>query len=355
MTTNYLQKIAYWCIIILSVGFLLWVGSSFLLPIIYAVFFAIFLAPVDRLLARLPIPDWLSVVGSFIVVLLPIIVVFVFFGWQIGNILDSLPDIGSNLEKGVQQVLLTLGEYFPISANSPEEFVENHAARMINGPLAILSSGLQSTSSLLVSTGLTLVYTFFILLYRGSLVSFTVFQFGKSHRSDVREAMKGIKDTVQGYVGGMGLVMLFLAVINSIGLSVIGIKYALLWGAIAGVLAVIPYVGTIVGSALPFLYTLATYEQGWQPIAVVLFFALVQAIEGNIITPKIVGQKVDINPLFAIIALVFFGAFWGLGGVILAIPLLSIFRIIVDHFDDTQGWVLLLSTQIDDDAAAFET
>jgi predicted PurR-regulated permease PerM len=136
-------------------------------------------------------------------------------------------------------------------------------------------------------------------------------------------------------------------------LWIIGVEYALFWGILAGFLAVIPYIGTLIGGILPFIYSLATADYSWQPGAVVVYYFIVQQIEGNIITPKIVGSDIDLNPLFSIFALIFFGSIWGIGGVILALPIMSIIRIVFDHIESTKALAMLMSSSISNHAQAF--
>ena len=152
----------------------------------------------------------------------------------------------------------------------------------------------------------------------------------------------------------MALVVIILGVLNSIGLSFIGIEYAIFWGALAGLLSVIPYIGTLIGGALPFVFALSTAESSWQPYAVIGYYLFIQQVEGNLITPKIIGDKVDINPLFAIFSLVFFGSLWGVGGVVLALPLISIFKIILSQFDATKHISVLMSSDINNKKGIFK-
>ena len=105
---------------------------------------------------------------------------------------------------------------------------------------------------------------------------------------------------------------------------------------------------------MPALYSFATSDNPYEPLLVIVFYAIVQQIEGNLITPKIVGDKVDINPLFAIIAIILFGSIWGVGGVVLALPVISIVRIILEHFEETKPLALLLSSDIDSNSDQFE-
>ena len=113
--------------------------------------------------------------------------------------------------------------------------------------------------------------------------------------------------------------MLILGVLNSFGLWLIGIDYPVFWGFLGAFLAIIPYIGTAIGGLLPFLYALATTSTLWQPMAVIGWFVLVQQIEGNLITPKVLGSSVKVNPFAAIFALFFGGYLWGIPGLILAI------------------------------------
>ena len=183
--------------------------------------------------------------------------------------------------------------------------------------------------------------------------NFVVYQFEKRARLDIKDTLIKIKETVQSYIGGLGIVTLLLTVLNSLGLWIIGIDYPIFWGALSGLLCVVPYVGSFLGGLLPFLYALTTADQSWQPVALVLYYGAVQQIEGNFITPNIVGDKVDINPMFAILSLIFFGSFWGIGGMLLALPMVSIIRIILSQFDSTKAVALLMSASIHQNADEF--
>jgi predicted PurR-regulated permease PerM len=141
-------------------------------------------------------------------------------------------------------------------------------------------------------------------------------------------------------------VMLVLGVLNSAGLYFIGIKYALVWGFLGALLAIVPYVGTTIGGLLPFTYAIATTGTVWQPTAVVVLYATVQFVEGNVITPKIVGNSVKINALAAVVSLILGALLWGIPGVILAIPLLAMIRIILDHITSFKPVALLLSDDL---------
>ena len=124
-----------------------------------------------------------------------------------------------------------------------------------------------------------------------------------------------------------------VAVLNTIGLMVLGIENAIFFASLASVLAVIPYIGIAIGSILPMLMALVTKDSAWYAVGVVGVMWFVQFLEGNFITPKIVGSKVSVNPLAAILALFIGAALWGAIGMVLAIPFTAILKVIFDNVD----------------------
>ena len=355
MSTNTtLRNTAYSIIIFLGTGYLLHIGASIILPIIFAFLFAIFLNPIDRRIAKLIPSRLISILLSFLTVLTPMFIVFLLFSYQFVDIVKSLPSISLSLEKGANSVVAYLENNIPYIDFNPISFLKQNLVSGLQGPLNVIGSGVVSSSAVLIAIFLTFIYTFLILYYKESIKGFVIFQFDRKVRPEIKATVAKIKQTIQSYIGGLFIVILTLSTINSIGLWLIGINYPIFWGTTAGLLTLIPFIGTALGGILPFLYSLATYDHYWQPIAIVIFYAIIQVIEGNILTPKIVGNQVNINPLIAIISILIFGSFWGVGGIILALPLVSIVRIILEQFDTTKAFALLMSSDLDDSVKKFK-
>jgi len=315
---------------------------------------AIFLYPIDKRILKYVKIKPVSILLSFVTIIIPLTVVGSLFSMQLMNIMSSLPSIEKNLKLGIDKVLNNVGNIFPAFDFTRQELINETLSSDLEGPVIFITQGVMNTSTLIISIALTFLYAFFILYYRKSFRSFILHQFQKNLRPDIKDALSQIKETIQAYIGGLALVIIILSVLNSIGLLIIGVKYAIFWGALAGLLAVIPYIGTVLGGVLPALYSLATSDNPYEPLLVIAFYAIVQQVEGNLITPKVIGKKVDINPLFAIISIIFFGSLWGVGGVVLALPIISIIRIILDHFEDTKPIALLLSASIDNNSQQFK-
>jgi predicted PurR-regulated permease PerM len=127
-----------------------------------------------------------------------------------------------------------------------------------------------------------------------------------------------------------------------VGLLILGIDHAIFFGILSGILTIIPYIGIFIGATLPALFALLTKDSVWYPIGVVAIFSFVQFLEGNFITPRITGSKVSINALAAIIALLIGGKILGIAGIILAIPIMGIIRVLLTHSVHLKSFVILL-------------
>ena len=166
-------------------------------------------------------------------------------------------------------------------------------------------------------------------------------------RTTVLHTMDNIQTVVQAYIQGLLMVIAIVAGLNAIGLLALGVKYAVFFAVFASVLAVIPYIGILVGATIPALITLVESGSPTKAAAVVGVFLVVQFLEGNFITPMITGSKVSINPMAAIVALILGGELWGTPGMILSIPLTAVLKVLLDANKATEPWGFLLGDVTD--------
>ena len=143
----------------------------------------------------------------------------------------------------------------------------------------------------------------------------------------------------------MLIVMVILAILNGLSLYLIGVKYAFTWGVIIGALAIIPYAGTFIGLLLPLTYSFISSTDYRQPLAIFICYLVIQQIEGNLLTPKIVGDKLKVNPFIIIIMILVFGKIWGLDGVIICLPLVGVAKSIMEEYEGSQIIAKLISSK----------
>lgn len=336
---------AIFIVIYLTVYFLI-IAQGILVPITFAVILSLLLKPwcekVESYISYRPAGISL-VFGSVILLIIGIVLLF---SLQLIDLFQNVDDIYHRLQAGVVDVYQYLNGYFNVTDAQRAALLKENTAQIILEPIEYLVATLKNSSFFLVNLVLVLIYTFLILLYRNAIKKFILIQFGDPVKGDAAIILNKIKRIVQQYLYGVFLVIMILSVLNSIGLSLIGIQYAIFWGILAAFLAVIPYIGTIIGGLLPFIFALSTTDNYWQPLSVIGLFVVVQFIEGNLITPRVVGSSIKLNPLASIIGLLVGGTIWGISGLVLALPLLAIIRLIFSRINALKPVGLLLSDKL---------
>lgn len=321
-------------------------AKSFLIPIVFGLLLSFLLHPMRNRIKKVVKYEGLAIALAIIALIIPVGIVVTFFSVQLTDIISSLPSITKSLEIGLNKALSFVVDRFPFLAEQQEQLISNGIGKFVSAPLNFIQTSFVTTTTTLFNLALTFLYTIFFLYYFKSFKNFLLYQVNDEKRPALENILLSIKSLTQKYLTGIGLVVIILSFLNSIGLAIIGIKYPIFWGCLAGLLAIIPYIGTTLGGTLPFLFALATAGNFWQPIAVVIYYATIQQIEGNIITPKIVGDQVDINPLVALVAIIVFGSLWGVAGIVLSLPLIAMIRIILEHVDATKPLAILLGSDI---------
>jgi len=184
------------------------------------------------------------------------------------------------------------------------------------------------------------VYLFYLLADLPQLKTFIESFVPERFRISYSSRLAEVNTVLSGFVRGQLLVCAILAVLYSIGLYVIGIDLAIAIGTLAGITFIIPYVGTIVGIALSVLMALLKFNDILHPLLCLGWFMLVQALEGVLITPKVVGTTVGLHPLVAIVALLIGGQLFGLLGMLLAVPVTAVLqvfmRILATYYRDSE-------------------
>ena len=340
------QRLAHFLLCLTIVLYALFAGSSFFIPVTYGMFFALMLQPLCRWFENWVGARVVAVIFTLLTSTVVVLAVIFFFFNQVQSILTEAEDIYS----GLQETLYEWAEYgggtFGLSGQDVEKYIDEAITSVSNEPFGIVSTGLSTSGVLLANFSLVAIYTFFFLLYRTAVKNFFLGQLSSGDQNEGLQTMNEIQQVAKNYLGGMGLVMLILGVLNSIGLFAIGLDYFLVWGFLAAVLGIIPYIGTLIGGLLPFMFAIATTESLWQPLMVIVLYMTVQFVEGNFITPKVLGGSVKLNALAAIIAVIIGSFFWGIAGVIIAIPLLAMIRIILTHIEPLRPIALLLSDDL---------
>jgi predicted PurR-regulated permease PerM len=173
------------------------------------------------------------------------------------------------------------------------------------------------------------------------LVRFVHRLFGAGNNERVSEMLFETKSIIQGYLVGLFTQFAIVAILNSIGLLVIGIEYAILLGITGALLNIIPYIGGLMSVSMFVIFTLITKSPVYL-LYVIGLYILIQFIDNNFVVPKVIGSKVKLNALVSIIAVISGAALWGIHGMFLSIPLIAILKLVLDRTESLHAWGFLM-------------
>lgn len=323
---------------ILMVIALIMVGTilarDIVIPMMIAGILTVVLMPIVKKLEQK-----ISSTLAITIVLLSTLILFVLVGIliinQLASLVNDLPDLETKFNSWVDKISSSLRSELGMTVNEQNQLLKNSLTSLGRYATNLLSAT-TNVISLLVQIP---IYIFLFLIYRDRFTAFFM-----SLLSDQEEVAwkKEVENVVQGYISGLLLVTIIVAILNSVGLLVLGVDHAIFFGILSGILTIIPYVGIFIGALFPIVMALLTKDSLWYPAGVVIIFSIVQFLEGNFITPRITGSKVSINALAAIIALLIGGKILGIAGMILAMPALGIIKIILSRTTHLKHFVILI-------------
>jgi putative heme transporter len=344
-------KVTKKVIVVSFIIVLMYTAKIILVPLVFSTFLALLLYPVCDFFEK-KLPRILSILLAFLMVFSILASIGFFFGTQFYQLFENIKDFGKTLGDSINKFVRFIENTLFQGEFKLDEIVGNDSGGFL-GSSKIIENTISFSTGFFAALGLIIVYTFLFLLYRTSFEKFILYHFPPSKKSEVSDILISIQKLAQNYFLGLLFIILILGTLNGFGLWAIGFDYPFLFGYFAAFLAVIPYIGTFIGGLIPLLYALFNYDTIWMPVLVAGWYIFVQAIEGNILTPKIVGSKVSLNPLFAILALLTGGLVWGIAGMILFIPMLAIVKVIFDHIEQLKPYGLLLGSNFGNEELPF--
>jgi len=326
------DQVKYWGIAVAVFFVVLWLLGDVLLPFILGGAIAYVLDPIADRLERLGLNRILSVavialVATIAFVLLVLLVIPTLIQ-QAAALIDAAPNY-------IATIQTWLTERFPELVDSEStirkqltaigEMVQSKGGQLFNG---VLTSAL-SLINLIILLVVVPVVAFYLLLDWDNMVARIDELLPRDHAPIIRQIAGGIDTTLASFIRGQGTVCLSLGIYYALGLMLVGLNFGLVVGFIAGLITFIPYVGALVGGVLAVGLALFQFWGDWGWIAAVAgIFAFGQFLEGNILTPKLVGSSVGLHPVWLLFALSVFGTLFGFVGMLVAVPIAAILGVI---------------------------
>jgi predicted PurR-regulated permease PerM len=316
--------------------------SDILVPLAFAAFLAVLLNPLVNRLEKHKVPKVLAIAIAMLVMIAVVVTVFYFLSTQIAQFGDSLPMLQKKFEEITANLKTWIQNTFGVETNKQEQMLKD-AMKNSQAMVGKTVNGLLGTLAIIF---LLPVYIFLLLLYKTLILNFLYEVFSEENTKKVSDVLSETKTAIQSYIVGLLIEMLIVAAMNSTALVLLGVKYGILIGCIGAILNLIPYLGGIIAIALPVLMATVTKDGYSTQLGVIIAYIVIQFIDNNILVPRIVSSKVQINALMSIIVVLLGNAMWGVSGMFLSIPFVAVLKIVFDRIDELKPWGKLLGDNI---------
>ncbi|WP_299351335.1 AI-2E family transporter [uncultured Shimia sp.] len=330
------QQVTYWGIAMALFAMALWYLGDIMLPFVMGGAIAYFLDPVaDRLekmgLSRVMATAVITLVSLMIAAIVLVAIVPMLIEQTIA-LVELAPQFSRDfmtfintrfpdlLKEGsvVQQSLISLGDA-----------IQEHGGDLLQGVLTSAVSVINIVALMVIVP----VVAFYLLLDWDNMVEVVDSLLPRDYAPTIRLLARQVDHTLAAFIRGMGSVCMMLGAYYAIALMLVGLQFGLVVGFVAGALTFIPYVGALIGGALAIGLGLFQFWGDWVSLGLVgAIFVFGQVIEGNVLTPKLVGSSVGLHPVWLIFALSVFGALFGFVGMLIAVPLAAAIGVLARFF-----------------------
>ena len=340
LQTSALQKTVFFLLFAFLIVAAIYYAKPFLVPLCFGGLLAMLFLPLSRWFESKKIPKGFSILFCIIIFLALITGIIWLISWQITDLTTESTNIENKIRKMIGEIEEYIGSNFGISKKQQEKIIVEQTQE--NG--GMLSNLGSSITGFVVDFILVLVYIFLFMFYRSRLKTFVLQLISSQQKKNTETIIHDIQKVSQQYITGLGMMIVCLWIMYSIGFSIVGVKYAVLFAIICGLLEIIPFIGNLTGTLLAILMVVIQGGGTGMVVGVVVTYLIVQFLQTYLLEPLVVGAEVNINPLFTIIILVLGELVWGIPGMVLAIPLLGIVKIICDHVPSLKPYGYLIGS-----------
>jgi AI-2 transport protein TqsA len=332
---------------VVLLGFILYVCSSILQPLFIAGLLVYLILPAHERLVRWRMPSTVAYL---------LIVVFVLgLFWGIGEMAyRNFAELGSErlgvYEERLDGLARKVLRGLPFSIPDVDNWRMRNLVTFDIGPDSrirnVFRSAVGNFLEFLTATFVVLVYLIFLLAERVSLPRRISRAFGEGRAKEIMAVVEAINRSVHDYIALKTFVSVVQGLLSFAVLATFGVEFAVMWGVLIFLFNFIPYLGSLVAVSLPILLSFLQYaEEPWKPLLITLLLLLIQRVVDNYVEPRLAGQKLGLSPLLVLLSLAFWAWLWGIVGMILAVPLTVIGKIILENIRETKPLATLISNE----------
>jgi predicted PurR-regulated permease PerM len=333
-TTAVIKKLLLFFLVFAS----LYYGKIFIMPFVIGGILAMLFLPFCNWMEKNKIPKGIAVFLCLLTLLLFASSIVAILSWKISEVMNDIALLKDKTIETGAYIQKYIFNHFNISIEEQFKILKEEKPSYSSMVQILLSS----LATLLTNLILVTAYFLFLLYYRSHIKQFILKLTAESQQKEMEQIIHKIANISQQYLVGLSKMIICLWIMYYIGFSFIGLENAFFFAILCGFLEIVPFVGNITGTTLT---VLIAPMHGGSPIllgGIVITYGIVQFIQGWLLEPLMLGPQVKINPLFTIVALVLGELVWGIPGIILAIPLTAMLKIICDHIESLKPYGFLI-------------
>jgi predicted PurR-regulated permease PerM len=316
----------------------LYFGEEFLMPITIGGVLATLFIPFCNWMEAKKLSKGLAVIMCLLILLIILSSIIFLVGWQVSELANDFAFIKQKaFEKSlvIQQYLF---DHLGIAIEKQSQIFKTEQPSVT----AIMQTVLGSVKYVFVNAVLVLAYIFLLLYYRSHIKNFLIQLTPTAHQQEIEHVIHSTTRVTQQYLLGLAKIIACLWIMYSIGFGMLGVSNFIFFAILCGVLEIVPFIGNITGTLITLLVA-AMHGAGISLlVGIVVVYGTIQFIQGWVLEPLILGPQVKINPLFTILSLILGELVWGIPGIILAIPITAMIKIICDHVEPLKPYGFLI-------------
>lgn len=327
-------------IFIIMTIYALYFGREFFMPVILAFLFALTLTPIVRFASKRGIPAPVSATMLVVASAVIIAVGGYLLSGPVMQLVNDAPQIGRSLTERMHELRTPLNRLLAISQQIDEVADTNRDEGVLK--VAVQQPGILSQAAgNMLSAGTTIAIVFVLslfLLASGTLFYEKIVQ-SFTKMSEKKRALRVVYDVereVSRYLLTVAIINAGLGAVIAFGLWILGMPTPLLWGVMAALLNFLPYVGALLVMSVVTVISIITFDSLGYAMLVPTFLIICNVLEGQIVTPLVVGRRLELNAVSILIAVAFWSWLWGFIGALIAVPLLVVIKVFCDHFEGLQ-------------------
>jgi predicted PurR-regulated permease PerM len=337
-----LQRVRDQLLIAMALAALLYFGRAVLIPLAYGLLTAMVLYPSVARLER-------RGVARPVAIFIGLLVLMVLFGalvgllfWEMSSFVKELPGLGDDARAGISTLRHWISTRLGLSPSEQDVWTARLLDRLPDSIGNFFLRSADNVAVLLFDLCIIPVFAALLLYSRHHFLQALTALTSADLRPRIPSIAQRSVHRFSAFIVGMMKVYAIVGALNSIGLLLLGVPNAILFGMLTALMTIIPYIGIIISSLLPITLGYMATGNIWVPIGVIAVFGAVQYLEANIIFPKVVGTELGLNTLSSIVLVLAGALLWGVSGMILFLPFVSILMLVSEDVPEWKPLKLLL-------------